>query len=430
MIKALREQRLKVEYRMMMEKAHTVAKWSGAALGFSIPVSTALDSVLRVFVLAFWVLGASYRKKWELIRGNPVAMLSLGMFGLLILGGLYSNASWSEVFKFLVKYSDLVLLALLIPLFQDAQTRRNGLWAFFLTMGVTLLLSYLIGFGVLPGGGVFKGSANDASVFKSHITQSPLVALTAFAFATFARIADTRRRRMIWITLAAIAVHNVFFMVQGRTGYVIVGVLFVYFFVEWLGWKGFVVAIVGGTLLVVSAFFLSDVFHARFSRTEAEFSEWRSGQVVFRGVVKRIVFYQNSLAIVRDSPVFGVGTGGFAQTYAEKVKNSRFPPTSNPHNEYLLIAVQLGLVGLVGLLYLFYTQWRLAADLPGLFERNLARALLLTVMTTSLGSSALLDHSEGLFYAWMSALLFAGLNFRGEKIGKPPVPLFETAITK
>jgi len=214
-IKALNEQRLKVKYGMMMEKAHTVAKWSGAALGFSIPVSTALDSVLRVFVLAFWVLGASYRKKWELIRGNPVAMLSLGMFGLLVLGGFYSNASWSEVFKFLGKYSDLVLLALLIPLFQDVHMRRNGLRAFFLTMGVTLFLSYLIGFGVLPGGGAFKGLANNAVVFKTHITQSPLVALSAFAFATLGRIAVTPRRRMMWITLAAIAAYNVLFMVQG-----------------------------------------------------------------------------------------------------------------------------------------------------------------------------------------------------------------------
>ncbi len=80
---------------MIGEKANTVAKWAGTALGISIPVSTALDSVLGISVIAFWVLGAGYRRKWELVRGNPVAMLSLAMFGLLVLGGFYSNASWS-----------------------------------------------------------------------------------------------------------------------------------------------------------------------------------------------------------------------------------------------------------------------------------------------------------------------------------------------
>jgi len=69
---------------MITEKVNTAAKWSGTALGVSIPVSTALDSILGVSVSAFWALGGSYRKKWELLRANPVGMLSLGMFGFLV----------------------------------------------------------------------------------------------------------------------------------------------------------------------------------------------------------------------------------------------------------------------------------------------------------------------------------------------------------
>ncbi len=141
MIEAVKEQYSKAEYGLVTEKANRAAKWAGTGLGFSIPVSTALDSILGVSVAAFWVFGAGYRKKWELLRANPVAMLSLGMFGLLVLGGFYSDASWGEVFKVLSKYSDLLLLSLLIPLFQDVQMRRNGLAAFFFTMVVLLLLS-------------------------------------------------------------------------------------------------------------------------------------------------------------------------------------------------------------------------------------------------------------------------------------------------
>jgi O-antigen ligase len=407
---------------MLGEKANTVAKWGGTALGFSIPVSTALDSILGISVAAFWVFGAGYRKKWDLIRGNRVAMLSLGMFALLVLGGFYSDASWGEVLKVLGKYSDLLLLSLLIPLFQDVQMRRNGLAAFFLTMGVVLLLSYLISFGVLPTSVdfgyfwvYFKGSEVNSVVFRSHITHNLLVAFSAFAFATLARIAGSPHRRMLWIALAVMAAYNVLFMVKGRTGYLVLGVLFVYFFIDWLRWKGFVMAIVGGSLLIVSAFYLSDVFNARLSETATDFHKWRSGQISEEGPLGlRLAWYQESLAIVRESPFFGVGTGGFAHTFDEKVKNSPVSATSNPHNEYLLIAVQLGLFGLAVLLYLFYTQWRLAVDLPGLLERNLARGLLLTVMTTCLVNSSLLDHGEGIFYAWMSGLLFAGLNSRGQ----------------
>jgi O-antigen ligase len=355
-------------------------------------------------------------------------MLSLAMFGLLVLGAFYSDASWGEVFKVLGKYSDLLLLSLLIPLFQDVHMRRNGLAAFFVTMVVVILLSYLISFGLLSHGGPFKGYENYGIVFRSHITHNLLVAFSAFAFATLARSASSPHRRMLWIALAVMAIFNLLFMVPGRTGYLVLGILFVYFFVEWLRWKGFVIAILGGSIIVVCAFFLSDVFHTRLSDTAADFHKWRSGQIVTseqiiiskqsfteeRGLGLRLAWYEKSLAIIRDFPVFGVGTGGFALAFAEKVGNSDLPPTSNPHNEYLLIAVQLGLFGLVVLLYLFYTQWRLAVDLPGLLERNLARGLLLTVMTTCLVNSSLLDHGEGIFYAWMSGLLFAGLNSRGQ----------------
>jgi hypothetical protein len=150
-MEVFKEKRIKAEYGMITEKANTAAKWAGTGLGFSIPVSTALDSILGVSVSVFWALGGSYRKKWDLLRANPVAMLSLGMFGLLVLGGFYSDASWGEVFKVLGKYSDLLLLSLLIPLFQDVQMRRNGLAAFFLTMVVRIFWLFL---GIFQG---FKG---------------------------------------------------------------------------------------------------------------------------------------------------------------------------------------------------------------------------------------------------------------------------------
>ena len=213
--------------------------------------------------------------------------------------------------------------------------------------------------------------------------------------------------------LAVLAVYNVLFMVKGRTGYLVLGVLFVYFFVDWLRWRGVVIAIAGASLLVVSAFQLSGVFQSRLAETTADFYKWRSEEISWegeRGLGLRLAWYQNSLAIIRDAPVFGVGTGGFERALAEKVKHSGVPVTGNPHSEYLLITVQLGLVGLAALLYLFYTQLRLAAYLPGLLERNLARGLLLTIMTTCLVNSSLLDHGEGLFYAWMSGLLFAGFT--------------------
>ena len=83
--------------------------------------------------------------------------------------------------------------------------------------------------------------------------------------------------------------------------------------------------------------------------------------------------------------------------------------TVNPHNEYLLIAAQTGMIGLAALLYLFYTQWRLAARLEP-FYRDLARGLVITFAIGCLFNSLLLDHTEGLLFAWMTGLCFATLR--------------------
>ena len=76
----------------------------------------------------------------------------------------------------------------------------------------------------------------------------------------------------------------------------------------------------------------------------------------------------------------------------------------------MLIAVQTGIFGLAALLWLLWLQWRLAVQLPTQLERSLAQGLVLMMCIICMLNSALLDHTEGLLYAWLTALLYAGLK--------------------
>ena len=80
--------------------------------------------------------------------------------------------------------------------------------------------------------------------------------------------------------------------------------------------------------------------------------------------------------------------------------------TVNPHNEYLLLTVQTGVIGLACLLFLFFRQWRSAVLLETPQDRHLARGLVLTFVIGCLFNSLLIDHTEGLLFAWMSGLVF------------------------
>jgi len=105
-----------------------------------------------------------------------------------------------------------------------------------------------------------------------------------------------------------------------------------------------------------------------------------------------------------------VGTGGFAAAYAERVRATGARSTVNPHNDYLLIAAQVGLPGLALLIVLYIVTWRSASRLSSSVHRDLARGLVIAFAAGGLFNSLLLDHTEGLLFAWLTAVLYAGYN--------------------
>jgi O-antigen ligase len=125
---------------------------------------------------------------------------------------------------------------------------------------------------------------------------------------------------------------------------------------------------------------------------------------------QRLEYYRTTLAIIADHPVLGVGTGAFAQAYAEKIRGTHGHATVNPHNDYLLIAAQVGLPALIVLLALYALIWHYAAGLATPLERDLARGLVIAIAVGGVFNSLLLDHTEGLLFAWLTAVLYAGYN--------------------
>ena len=221
--------------------------------------------------------------------------------------------------------------------------------------------------------------------------------------------------------MCAAAVANVLLMVPGRTGIIVLLVLFVYFLGRALKARGLVLAgVVLAALAVhrarVAGQHAAQANHARRRRVRAV-ARRRSARArrLRWGCASNSC--ENTLEIIGRNPGIGVGTGGFGKAYADRVGGTGAPATQNPHNEILLMIVQFGIAGFVLFAGLLVTQWRLAPRLPSRFETAAARAFVLTIAVTSLLSSTLLDHAEGFFLAYMSGLLFAGY-----RAGVPEVP--------
>ena len=196
-------------------------------------------------------------------------------------------------------------------------------------------------------------------------------------------------------------------MLYGRTGYLVCGVLLVYFCAAHWRWRGVAVAFLAGALAVGAAYVADSPMVSRSALAVDELHDWSVGRAHPESSTgQRMDYYQTTAAIIRDDPILGVGTGGFAIAYREKIRGKDVPEANNPHNQYLLTAAQLGLIGLVVLVAMFAVMWRQAGRLDPP-ERMAARALVLTIAAGSLLNSFLIDHTEGMLFAWMAGVLLA-----------------------
>jgi O-antigen ligase len=332
------------------------------------------------------------------------------LFGLLTVGLTYGLTNPGDAVRYWAKYLDLLFVPIFVSLFRDEQTRSDAMKAFGGALIVTLVVSLPSSLGFLHGNPVLP--SNDIEYptgFKYSITHSLLVGFGAFAFALYARHSASLRSRLALCGLALLAIANVLFVVISRTGYLVLAALLLYFFVAEFRWRGLIAAAALGVVLLGVGFYSSATFQQRVNTAITELRAWQPDKPANTSVGLRMEFYRRSLNIVREHPLFGAGTGSFPTAYAATVKGKQIGETVNPHNEYLLIAAQVGLVGLACLLFLFYTQWRLAARLTPLY-RDLARGLVIVFALGCLFNSLLLDHTEGLFFAWATGLCFASLK--------------------
>jgi len=288
---------------------------------------------------------------------------------------------------------------------------------------ITALLSSLVGLHILPVLNWMSAGCNpdNPAIFRSSITQNMLMAYAAYLLVLQARNACSNKDKWLLIGLAVMASGDLLFMVGGRTGYLVLLALLVYLASITLarrlramgrniGWREGAGVGLLALVLVFCVYQVSPRLHERMDKMVMEFQAWQPNTHNETSTGLRLEFYYNSFALIKQHPLQGVGTGGFHAAYAQQVQGKDVILTGNPHNEYLLVTVQLGVAGLALLLYLFYAQWRHAAELPSTFEQDAARGLVLTIAITSLFNSPLLDHTEGLFFAFTSALLFANLG--------------------
>jgi O-antigen ligase len=306
----------------------------------------------------------------------------------------------------------LLLPLVLIPLFLDSHVRERGLWAFSLAMGLTLVISLGLAAGWIPRSSLFHGGPANATVFKQQITHNLLMAFAALLFAEVGRRTSVPWQRYGLAVLAVGAVIDVFMLVQGRTGQLVLCALIIMWSIRSFGLRGLAAGATAVAILVVLSYAMSPVFQKRVEKTmkELEKAQVETVAPVGSSVGLRVEWYRRTAELIAAHPVTGVGTGSFAQAYAELVPEPMAVKPAHPHNQYLLTASELGAVGVVLLTGLFGILWWKFQSVNEPLYGVLGQGVVIVLAIGCIFNSSLIDHTEGLFWGWMVSTALAGAS--------------------
>lgn len=391
-----------LSFQGVAAKLELISKICAIATALVLPLSTSLTDGLFVVTIVLYFLSGNLSEKISFISQNRVALFLLAFFALFIVGITYTTAPLNGVLLMMVKYDKVFFAALLLPLFREEVWRRYAINAFLFSISVALFFSYLKYFGIITYGAHY----GQVEIFRDHIPFSFFMSFAAYLIAL--RLTTEKITRHNWWLLIPLCllIYNVFFMGMGRAGYFTFAGLLTLLFVQKIGWRGLSAAFVLVTLLFGSAYTFSNIFKDRINAAVFEAQTYQRDTLSSVGL--RISFVKNSVDLIKAHPIFGSGTGSFRYEYA-KIKPAPVILTHNPHNEYLHIGVQFGLLGIFMLLLLFGAQLRYSYLLADVSMRNIAQAVVVSVIIGNCANSWLLDTATGHFYAYFIAIAFASL---------------------
>ena len=384
---------------------------------FSLVLPTAWVSLFLIPLAIFWLLSGRFRYKYQRIRENPAAWMPIVLFALYGVGVFYSSAPQSQALDYLAKYHKLLFIPIIVSFLDEDTWRRRALDAILAGMLLLLAVSYLKWLGLYPHVDIGQGYY----AFKGRIAHSIFIAFAVYLF--LERALRPGKWRWVWGAGVILAIFNLFVLVNGRTGQVIFVVILAWFFLRHFNWRVALAAVM--TVLALLWTWSESPWggDARLFQITQEIPSVE-GQV--RGSSgERMLFIETSLALIAEQPILGGGTGSFVNEYRQYGLRHGYDPSqtnvTNPHNEYLLTAQSIGLVGLALLIYMGWQHWRAGSEIGG-SQGNALHALIIVIGVGSLFNSLLLDAGEGKFYCLLAGIYLSAWrrDLRANPITRTP----------
>ena len=339
-------------------------------------------------------------------------LVALAAFTLSL---LWTTADAADSAASIAKYGKLLTI-LLIPLL--LKSKQEIIYAITVFVGVQLFMvgsSWMLFFGVHLPWATSQMATKEFAVFSTYLDQGVMSATAAAVCWHLRGLAPGRFGKLVFIVIALLCVTNVLFVLIGRSGHVVVIVLLSLLVMWELPKKYHWTVLVLPIVFLVAAVSVSPKVQKRMMLMKIEvqtFSFARGVDVASSSSSGlRLHFWNRSIQSIAESPVIGSGVGSWSNEY-DRIEKKHNPTgiavnkRGNPHQEYLLWGVQLGVFGVLLFLGFLISVFRdtLKADTAA---ARAAQSVLAALAVTCLFNSVIYDALIGDFFCVALGLMLA-----------------------
>ena len=175
------------------------------------------------------------------------------------------------------------------------------------------------------------------------------------------------------------------------------------YLVQRLSWKMWLPALLLVMIAIGVTYNTSSNFSTRVDEAIQEVETYQA-DASRTSLGMRFDWWRNSLQLIAEKPFLGHGVGSFRTVQGKLIEGSETQSTDNPHNEYLFLGVQGGLVAMALFVALLLSQLFLSLRLPSV-KRYVLQGVVLAMAVGCLMNSFLFDSHPGHFYGILSAIL-------------------------
>jgi O-antigen ligase/GR25 family glycosyltransferase involved in LPS biosynthesis len=372
--------------------ALAIARAAAALVAIGAFTGAAVANIAAAVMLLAFIAAPScllrLRRAWH----QPLGMAAIVFLAVLLLAVTWSTAPFLVALEAWTGWRHFLLLFIALAIFDTRSSKLSFAAIFVVAASAAAVASFFaFDFGSAQATSDVKGGI----ILRNHVTQG--MSLTVGALLALVLFAHARRgswQQWAWGAAAGLMVANVVFVSYGRSGYLLLAISSVAAaFGLWRGRaRGVAVAVL--VVLTLAAVQFSPLINQRFEQGVQEITQTDSAQLTSMGI--RRVMWDTAAAIVRDAPLIGHGLGSFPDEYRRAVGQRytgwKATLTADPHNQYLMILAETGLLGLAAFVWFLFSAVR--QPLQGPF-RLIGSAMLLAWCVTSLFSSHFHTFNEG-----------------------------------